>query len=130
MIAWALLDPTGRVPVSLGRSASMPEGAVALPEELTADVAARMQVAGGQWTDRPVVSAPLVERIDDAVVVSWTGLPSGSLARVIDGQTGDALASLAEGGGLLSVTLVDPGLFLIDLEAPLPWIGWSGEVTA
>ena len=130
MIGWAILDPSGRVPVSLGRSREVPTGAVALPKGLATEVAATLMLDAGAWVPRPALPEATEAAGPAGLVVSWTGVPAGTVARVFDGEVGTDLATASERAGAITLTLADPGPYVIDLRPPLPWVPVSLVVTA
>ncbi len=127
MIAWTLLDSAG-VPVSLGRGPVAPAGAVELPRGAILQDYARLRLVEGAWQPRPEAGPPAVTAGPSVTALVWTGLPAGARAEVRDGETGDLLGVAIPADGAVMIDLVDPGPYAVDLAAPSPWLGWSGEI--
>lgn len=123
MIRYAILDQDG-YPIRTGTRHALPEGAVALPPQLDGDAALRMRLADGAWIPRPQIPAPVIA----GGMVSFNDLPAGAVAEVIDGETGETLARIAEAAGGIVIELADPGPYQVEVEAPRPWLVWRGRV--
>ena len=121
MIHYVTLDPTGVYPHTAGRGGVLPEGAVETPGDLLPAQILRMMLEGGVWVARPEVP-PLV--IAPPRVIC-DGLPPGTVVTVVDGETGETLATLTDPRFF---TLPDPGPYQVDVTPPLPWLPLSQRV--
>lgn len=121
MIRFVRLD-AGGLPVGWGvRPDRLPEGAM----DVDAGILAQMPGLwwdGTAWQARPSAVAHVLT----AEGVAIAGLPADATVTVEDGETGEALASLAPApDGSLGVALPDPGPYDITVTAPAPWLPWT-----
>lgn len=125
MIHYAILDADG-YPTETGARFILPVGAVELPPQITAAAAALMWREPGSlaWISRPGIAPPTVT---DGTL-AFSGLPTGAVAEVIDGETGETLALVEEDAGTIEIELADSGPYQIEVEAPRPWLPWRGKV--
>lgn len=54
--------------------------------------------------------------------MAFSGLPTGTVCTVFDGQTGEVLATLPEVAGEVMIELVDEGPYQIETTPPLPYL--------
>ncbi len=119
MIHYAFLDPTGVYVVSAGDAKSVPDGAVEAP--FRSDRLIGMMLVEDAWLDRPRLAEPtVVYPVGGGATVEFAGLPAGTVAEVVDVETGEMLASLPEEGGSLMVELLDAGGYRIETTPPPP----------
>lgn len=122
MINFAVLDEADEYPRELGSRHYLPPGAVELPAGVTLAQAAKMRVLDGVWVDRPALAAPSVTVGEAATVVTFKGLPGSTICMVLDGETGEILAALAEVAGGVEIELSDTGPYYIEAVPPLPYL--------
>lgn len=123
---FAFLDADG-CPYQLGAEATMPEGAVPLPEGMTPEIAAAMYVRDGGWLLRPVIAPPVL-RDGPAYSAVWSDVPDGAVARLMDCATGSRLGPFEASGGVIEITELPPGEYELDMTAPKPWLGFTVRV--
>lgn len=77
-----------------------------------------MRFIGGAWTDRPL--SPVAEVLAGSVTL--TECPAGSYAEIYDREIGDYLGRVDETGGVIEISLPDPGTYLIEVTFPPPYL--------
>ena len=122
---WARMDETGIYPAELKSYAV--DGWQRLPSGTSIERAVRMMWVGEEWVMRPCIDPPVTARADDGVVVTFGTLPEQTEVSVTDASSGEELARLT--GPAVEVELVDPGIYVIEVFAPLPWIPFDMRVT-
>ena len=122
MICFAVVDEAGQV-VRAGAGLALPDGAVVLPAHLTPEAAVQMRLVDGEWDYRPVIPAP----VQDGGTVTYAA-PDDTVAEVCDGITGAILATVAASGGQIVLEFA-PGLYLVEVNPPAPWMRRSDPVT-
>ena len=128
MLRWAILEPDGAYPVQAGSGRILPPGAVETPPDVPPETIAASMLVDGTWVRRPALPDPVVASSADGLRVTVGGLPPEAACTVWDAATGEALATLTPDQGTVALTLADPGRYLIEIEAPRPWLRVSRAV--
>lgn len=123
MIQFAFLD-TENLVIAAGSNTLIPGGAVALPGEVTAEVAMRMMLLDGQFVQRPTLTEPEL----GVRQARFTGLPLGTTAVIDDILTGYQMATLPEVNGVIEIELPDLGLYRIEVTPPRPWLPMTLQI--
>lgn len=127
MIQYSWADAEGFV-VRAGSGFTLPDGAIELPEGLTAMASVHHMLVGGAFVPRPVLPNPVINRLDAGVLVQFTDLPTGTMAEVIDAAIGCTLGSEPEAKGAILIELPEPGLYLIEVTPPRPFLPLSVKI--
>jgi hypothetical protein len=127
MIAWAFLDENGCV-TRCGQGLSAPFDSMGLAEGTDPEIVALCHLVEGEWVPRPRISTPLITSHTEGTSVVFSGLPTGAIATVIDGEAGEVLDTVAQDAGTIWIELVDPGTYNIEVVGPVPWLRYLGNV--
>ena len=128
MTTYALMDPTGQIPILLARAAQAPHGVLILPDSTDlAGMMSQMLTPEG-WRPRPMVMTPALKISVDQTVVDCAGLPAQTQVQVLDIAAGELLADVLSSDGEVLLTL-DRGIaYRITLTPPLPWLCCEIEI--
>lgn len=115
---------TDGIPTSWGtRPDSLPAGAVEIDPDTFAALPG-VWFDGAAWVARPTVTG----FAETAEGVAFTGLPSGAVVSVEDGETAEVLATVTPTGGAADIALPDPGPYELRVGAPAPWLPWTARI--
>ena len=121
MISYAWVDQDGHV-VRAGSGLTLPDGAIELPEGLTAMASVHHMLMDGIFVARPGLAEPMVKQFEETgVTIIFDDLPPGTVVEVADTLIGQLMAQLPEVKGHVEIQLTDPGLYRIEALPPRPY---------
>ena len=122
MKPYVFLDVEGYVMRS-GSGLTLPEGALAAPDGLTALDLLDYRVVNDAFEKRPSLPDPEVKAWQgNGRAFQFLGLPDATTAEITDTLIGHSMATLSATAGVIDIELIDAGLYRIQLEPPRPWL--------